>query len=190
MAKLARIHYEKASSGDYSYIRSHINDLINECNRAIVLIQEFLNDVDEEVVAKAEESDTDDYDCDTILVVDDSNIIRSFVERIFSDKYDVESAKDGKEAIEIIDANKDNDYIKAILLDLKMPKVDGFGVLEYMRQNGYLEKIPVSIISGDSTKETIKRAFTYDIVDMLGKPFDDKSIRRVVEKTLMVQRER
>ena len=66
-----------------------------------------------------------------------------------------------------------------------MPKVDGFGVLEFMRKNGYLEEIPVSIISGDSSKETIDRAFTYNIVDMLSKPFNDSSITLVVEKTIM-----
>jgi FixJ family two-component response regulator len=44
--------------------------------------------------------------------------------------------------------------------------------------------MPVSIISGDSTKETIDRAFTYQIVDMLEKPFNDQSIKMVIEKTL------
>ena len=54
-----------------------------------------------------------------------------------------------------------------------------------MRSHDLLEKIPVSIISGDSSKETIDRAFTYNIVDMLSKPFNDSSISIVVEKTLM-----
>ena len=93
-------------------------------------------------------------------------------------------AKDGAEAIDIITANKDNDKIKAILLDLNMPKVDGFAVLEFMRQSGMLETIPVSIISGDSSKETIDRAFTYGIVDMLGKPFNADDVKRVVEKNI------
>ena len=46
------------------------------------------------------------------------------------------------------------------------------------------EKIPVSIISGDSSKETIERAFTYPIVDMLEKPFSDKSVKVIVDKTI------
>ena len=66
-----------------------------------------------------------------------------------------------------------------------MPKVDGFAVLEFMRQNQLLKKMPVSIISGDSSKETIDKAFTYDIVDMLSKPFNDQSVRMVIEKTLI-----
>ena len=45
--------------------------------------------------------------------------------------------------------------------------------------------MPVSIISGDSSKETIDRAFTYQIVDMINKPFNEKSIKSVIEKTLI-----
>ena len=66
-----------------------------------------------------------------------------------------------------------------------MPNVDGFAVLEYMKENNLFTKIPVSIISGDSSKETIDRAFTYQIVDMLGKPFNESDVKRVVEKTIL-----
>ena len=121
----------------------------------------------------------------TILVADDSNIIRNFVKRIFSDKYYVATAEDGEEAIRIIKANKDNDFIETILLDLNMPKVDGFAVLDYMRENHLFRKMPVSIISGDSSKETIDKAFQYEIVDMLGKPFNEQNVKSVVEKTLI-----
>ena len=124
------------------------------------------------------------YDKKTILVVDDSNIIRNFVKRIFSETYGVGTAKDGEEAIDILAANKENDNIVCMLLDLNMPKVDGFAVLEYMKENNLFSKFPVSIISGDSSKETIDKAFKYQIVDMLGKPFNESSIRSAVEKTI------
>ena len=89
------------------------------------------------------------------------------------------------EAIRIIKANQGNDFIETILLDLNMPKVDGFAVLEFMRDNNLFTHMPVSIISGDSTKETIDRAFTYQIVDMVSKPFNEQSIKMVIEKTLI-----
>ncbi len=186
LAKEAATHTEKASKGDLYYINEHINDLITECNKAIVLIQEYMNGVEEKKIERLS-TDNTEFVNPTILVVDDSNIIRNFVKKIFSETYKVETAKDGEEAIKILEANKNNDNIKAMLLDLNMPKIDGFGVLEHMRQNNYLDKIPVSIISGDSSKETIQRAFTYDIVDMLGKPFNNSSIKTIVEKTLMVK---
>jgi len=183
LADMADEHEQKSVAGDLFFITEHINDLIQETNNSIVLIQEYMNGSED--VVEVESAPSDEYQEDTILVVDDSNIVRNFVKRIFAEKFTVGTAKDGEEAIRIIEANKANGHLKAILLDLNMPKVDGFGVLEHMRSNGLLESIPVSIISGDSSKETIERAFTYDIVDMISKPFNDRSITLVVEKTLM-----
>lgn len=183
LAKMAEDHEKKAKDGDIFYIGNNINDLITETNNAIVLVQEYMND--SEVAENIKSDNSDVYDRKTILVADDSNIIRNFVKRIFEDEYNVGVAKDGEEAIKIIDANKDNGLIEVLLLDLNMPKADGFAVLEFMRKNDLLDKIPVSIISGDSSKETIDRAFTYDIVDMINKPFNEESIKSVIEKTLI-----
>ncbi len=188
LANMAFEHEEKSKEGDISYISSHINNLISETNKAIILIQEYMNGEDAEKASNGlEVSESDTLGAKTILVVDDSNIIRSYVKRIFNESYNVALANDGEEAIRIIKANANNDMIDAILLDLNMPKVDGFAVLEYMRQNNLLKKMPVSIISGDSSKETIDKAFTYDIVDMVEKPFNESSIKMVVEKTLYVK---
>lgn len=195
LADMAYEHELKSKEGDFSYISTHINDLINETNKAIVLIQDYMNGSDddnknstEEVTSTPkEEVKGEVYDKKTILVVDDSNIIRNFVKRIFSDRYNVGTAENGEEAINIIKANTDNDFIETILLDLNMPKVDGFAVLDYMKENNLLSKMPVSIISGDSSKDTIDRAYTYQIVDMLEKPFNDQSVKMVIEKTLMVK---
>lgn len=182
LGDLAYDHETKSKAGDVYYITEHINDLISETNNTITLIQEYMNGTDNET--ELVENDSLEFDTKTILVVDDSNIVRNFVKRIFNEQYNVAMAKDGQEAIDIINANSDTDFVEAILLDLNMPGVDGFGVLEYMRQNNLLKKMPVSIISGDSSKETIDRAFTYEIVDMVTKPFNDSNIKSVVEKTI------
>jgi CheY-like chemotaxis protein len=187
LADMAYEHEMKSKAGDLYYVTSHINDLIKETNNTILLIQDYMNG-NEATEEKREELSTEKpgevYNTKTILVVDDSNIIRNFVKRIFSEKYNVGTAENGEEAINIIKANQDNDMIEAILLDLNMPKVDGFAVLDYMKENDLLKKMPVSIISGDSSKDTIDRAFGYQIVDMLEKPFNDQSIKMVIEKTL------
>ena len=65
-----------------------------------------------------------------------------------------------------------------------MPKVDGFAVLNYLKDNNLLSIMPVTIISGDSSKDSIDRAFTYNIVDMLNKPFSETKIKEAVEKTI------
>ena len=186
LAEMAYEHELKSKAGDFSFVTSHINDLINETNRTIKLLQDYMSDSTEEV--KKEEAPApsgDVFTSRTILVVDDSNIIRNFVKRIFSDKYNVAACQDGEEALRVIQANMNNDYIDTILLDLNMPKVDGFAVLDFMRDNHLFQKMPVSIISGDSSKETIDKAFTYEIVDMLGKPFNEQNVKSVVEKTLI-----
>ncbi|MBQ2640146.1 MAG: response regulator [Bacilli bacterium] len=183
LEEIAYNHETKSKEGDLYFIQSDFDNLINEIDRVTKLIKDYKSD-------NTSANDTSinleelAYNDKTILVVDDSNIIRNFVSRIFKDEYIVGIAKDGEEAINIIKANKDNDYIKAILLDLNMPKVDGFAVLDYMRDNDLFSKIPVSIISGDSSKETIDKAFTYKIIDMLGKPFNEQDVKRVVEKTI------
>ena len=137
LAEKAEKHEQKAKEGDMYFINGNINDLIGETNKAIILVQKYMNDVE---VQNVDPKDSDVYQSKTILVVDDSNIIRNFVKRIFEDKYNVGTAKNGEDAIRIIEANKDNKNIEVILLDLNMPKVDGFAVLEYMREKELLKQ--------------------------------------------------
>ena len=184
LGDMAYEHEMKSKEKDMNYIDNHITDLINECNQTIRILNEYIQG-DNTNPKKEEKSDEIVYSTKTILVVDDSNIVRNFVKRSFTDKYNVGSAEDGEEAIKIIEANKDNGMIEAILLDLNMPKLDGFGVLDYMKQNDLFKKMPVSIISGDSSKETIDKAFAYPIVDMLSKPFSDQNMKSVIDKTLI-----
>lgn len=200
--KLGEIAYEhelKSKEGDVFYIYNHFKELQDEAIKAKNIVNEYLSGAnasgtDEAPAPEKTSLETNDdnedeeeyqvYDKKTILVADDSSIVRNFVSKIFSSTYQVESAEDGEVALNIIKANKDNPNLVAILLDLNMPILDGFAVLDYMKENKLFKKIPVSIITGDSSKETIDKAFTYNIIDMLGKPFADKDIKRVVEKTI------
>lgn len=120
--------------------------------------------------------------CKSILVADDSSIIRNFVKEIFSSEYNVLTASDGKEVINLV--NDKTNKIIAMLLDLNMPGVSGFDVLEYFKENELFSKIPVSIISGASDKESIDKAFEYPIIDMLNKPFGRENVKMVVQKTV------
>ena len=116
-----------------------------------------------------------------ILVVDDSLIVKKLIENVLQDEYVVVKANNGKEATDLIVKDKD---ICAMLLDLNMPDYDGFYVLNYFKNNNLFKRIPVSIISGDDSKETIDRAFTYDIVDMLSKPFEKCNVKNIVNKMI------
>ena len=118
-----------------------------------------------------------------ILVADDSKIIGNIVDRAFRDEYDILIAYNGKEAIDIVKNNVD-DSIIGLLLDLNMPEVDGFAVLDYFKENNLFKRIPVCIITGDVQRERIDRAFNYDIVDVLAKPFTFDNVREEVEKLI------
>ncbi len=212
--KLADLAYDqelKSKEGDMFYIYEHYQELIDEVERTINIVKKYISPESE--VTSNEQVPTSTtpapaapapvtpapaaplptssniepaevYSQKTILVVDDSNIIRNFVKRIFSEKYNIGMAKDGEEALNIIKANVSNENIVAILLDLNMPKVDGFAVLTYMNEHQLFSSMPVSIISGDSSKDTINKAFTYPIIDMIGKPFTEADVKRVIEKTM------
>lgn len=187
LADIAYEHELKSKANDYYYITNNFQKLTEEVEKTKTIVEQYMSDEPLQVIEDTANPVTPAvtaYEKQTILVVDDSNIVRNFVKRIFSEKYDVGVAEDGQEALDILEANKDNDNIICILLDLNMPKVSGFKVLDYMKENNLFTKYPTSIISGDSSKETIDRAFTYGIVDMLGKPFNADDVKRVVEKNI------
>ncbi len=201
---------EKSKEGDVFYIYEHFQTLQAEVERMLNVVKRYISNepIEEEtnqavtqpapapqpvvVTTPAQqpspaENLPEPYTQKTILVADDSNIIRNFVKRIFSEKYNVGVAQNGEEALNIIKANANNEEIVAILLDLNMPKIDGFAVLDYINDNQLFSKMPVSIISGDSSKDTITKAFSYPIVDMLGKPFTESDVKHVIEKTIYLK---
>ena len=118
-----------------------------------------------------------------ILVVDDSNVVISFVQKIFSNEYEVITATDGQQAISLIEEDKD-DQIACVLLDIYMPNVNGFGVLEYFKSHNLFLKIPVSVITGAYTQEVIGMVKQYGIIDLLAKPFNEANVKDVVTRTI------
>lgn len=186
LADMSYDHEMKSKANDYYYISNNFETLKSEVLKTIEIVKEYIEGEESSTDVLDTEilSDIPVYKKETILVVDDSNIVRNFVEKIFSERYDIGTAEDGGLAIDILKANKDNNNIVCVLLDLNMPRVDGFKVLDFMKENNLFVTSPVSIISGESSKEAIERAFTYQIVDLLNKPFNADDVKRVVEKNL------
>lgn len=118
---------------------------------------------------------------DILMVVDDSSVITSFVEKIFKDEYEVLKAKDGVEAIQIIRDNFNRNFV-GMFLDLNMPNFNGFQVLDTFKTNNLFKKIPVFILTGDDTKDSIDKVFSYPIVDVLNKPFNENDIKACLAK--------
>ena len=123
-------------------------------------------------------------DMKILLIVDDSSIITTFASKMFKDEYNVIVAKNGNEVIEVIRNNFDSEFV-GMFLDLNMPVCNGFQVLEVFKTNNLFNKIPVCILTGDDTKDSIDKVFNYPIVDVLNKPFNEKEIRICLEKMIL-----
>ena len=123
----------------------------------------------------------------TILIVDDSNIIRNLIENIYKDNYKILMAETGRGAIDIIDVMPEGSIV-AVLLDLNMPDLNGFDVLEHIRQKDLFKTMPVSIITGEENDEVLRKARGYDIVDVLIKPFSANEIEKTVTKMIDLQK--
>ncbi|MBQ9181175.1 MAG: response regulator [Bacilli bacterium] len=173
LAELSYNHEMESKKNNVNYVYDHYEELMEEANRIINLVKSYMGqEVTIEQPKKVSISDK------AILVVDDSNIIRNLISKIFNDEYGVLTADDGKQALDIIATSPDN--LIGMLLDLNMPNVNGFEVLEYFKNNNLFNKIPVSIITGDDSKDTVQKAFNYPIVDVLVKPFNERDVKRVV----------
>lgn len=114
-----------------------------------------------------------------VLVVDDMEINRELLAEILKEEYDVIMAENGKQALEYMESR--NQEIAVILLDLIMPEMDGFEVLKVMKEKNWIDKIPVLVISGESSVKVEQDCFEYGVSDFIHKPFDNALVKKRVE---------
>lgn len=175
LADLAYNHEMAGKNNDMDYVYNNYDAFMNELNRIITVVSKYNGVTVNLTTEKNVKSDK------TILVVDDSDIVTNFIKKIFNDTYNVEVADDGEEAITLINEDT-NGKIIGMFLDLNMPNVDGFQVLEYFLKTNLFDRIPVTIITGVDEKESISKALEYPVLDILSKPFNEKNVKASVEK--------
>ena len=178
LADLAYNHEMASKARDVRFVIGSYDALINEANRILGVLKSYVSGNKAPSVTLV----NNNQNGNKILVADDSNIIRNFVQKMIPDGYSVIVANDGEEAIKIITEEAVN--LKGVLLDLNMPKVDGFQVLEFFKTNNLFANIPVTVITGDDSKDTVMKAFDYQIVDVLNKPFTEGDVRNVLNKMM------
>lgn len=122
----------------------------------------------------------------TILIVDDVDINRDILSEILKPEYDILMAENGLEALEVLEKNKDK--IAVMLLDLMMPKLDGFGVLEQLKKKSWDKQIAVIIISGENAIQTESKCFELGVADYIHRPFDNYLVRKRVSNTISLYR--
>ena len=113
-----------------------------------------------------------------VLIIDDSEIDRSILKNILDEDYDIIEAEHGFKGIETLLSRRR--VIDGVLLDLHMPILDGFHVLELMKENG-LSDIPVIIITSESTEQSLMKTVSYNIRDFICKPFDRDLVKSRLE---------
>ena len=117
-----------------------------------------------------------------ILIVDDSEMNREILISMLEDEYDIIEAEDGQQAVCIMTENHED--LSLLLLDMNMPVMNGYEVLQVMKERLWLERIPVICISADSSDDTIGRAYELGVSDYFARPFDVAVVLRRVHNTI------
>ena len=118
-----------------------------------------------------------------ILVVDDSKFNQELLMEILGENYQYILANDGLEAISILQKDW---TIDLMLLDINMPRMNGFGVLEYMNQYHWIDEFPVIVISAEEENSIIEKAYNLGAAEYIQRPFDAFIIKRRVMNTLVL----
>mgnify|MGYP004481221189 CR=1 FL=1 len=175
-------HEMAGKESNQHFIEKDYNNMVAKTNEMIDIVKEYLNGSDDIKNEQPSIINTNQDVKEVVIVADDSSLVSNFAKKLLQDKYEIVIATDGKQVIDAIQSGKYK--VLCLLLDLNMPIVNGYEVLDYFKNNNLFASIPVSIITGEDSKEGIKKAFDYNIVDMLVKPFSTEDIKRVVEKTI------
>lgn len=124
-----------------------------------------------------------------ILVVDDAAINRAILREMLAEDFDVLEAEDGRECMAQLETYGAD--ISLVLLDMVMPELDGLQVLEEMNKRGFIEDIPVIIITADGSEEKVRQAYDMGVADYIERPFDIRIVRqRVINTVKLYARQR
>lgn len=118
----------------------------------------------------------------SVLIVDDSELNRKMLGQMLGSRFDIAEAASGEACLQLLEQNATG--ISIVLLDIHMPGIDGFTVLEEMNQKNLLEQIPVIMISSEDTVDAVRRAFDLGASDYISRPFDAKVVYQRIINTI------
>ncbi len=124
-----------------------------------------------------------------VLIVDDSNSMRAVVKKIISiSGFKMDrciEAGNGKEALEALAEN----WVDVIISDINMPEMNGFELLERLKEDDLLRNIPVIVISTESSERHVHKAFDLGVKGFIKKPFLPEEVRTILYKVIGVSDE-
>ena len=116
-----------------------------------------------------------------ILIVDDAGFNRDILKEILGETYSYLESENGNQAIQIMEENPEIDLM---LLDINMPQMNGFEVLEWMNRFQLIDETPVIMISSEESVDTMRKAYEMGITDYITRPFDSIIVKKRVQNTL------
>ncbi len=136
-------------------------------------------------------TDTNMYSKNTILIVDDEEMIKRMLKDVLKNAFEVLDASNGRDALEILAANVDK--VAVIVLDLMMPVMDGFQFMDAFRKNRLYDNIPVIIATSDEDWHAEQKCLEAGVCDFVMKPYDPVLLRfrikNAIEKSRMIMAE-
>ena len=136
----------------------------------------------DKVVTEGHESVVGEPHKQEILIVDDSKINREILSEMLGDEYIIHEAASGEECIDLL--SQYGTGISLVLLDIVMPEMDGFEVLDYMAEHHWIEDIPVIMISSEDSASSIRKAYEFGVSDYISRPFDSHVVYQRVFNTI------
>jgi len=116
----------------------------------------------------------------TLMIVDDSEIDREILKNILWGEFNVIEMDGGYSALEVLLDKRQS--VDAILLDVSMPVMDGFGMLQVMKENNI--NIPVFLVTAEATRNNVQKATQFNVTDFIRKPFEKADILRRLKMKL------
>ena len=120
----------------------------------------------------------------SVLIVDDSELNRKMLGQMLGSRFDIAEAASGEACLQLLEQNATG--ISIVLLDIHMPGIDGFTVLEEMNQKNLLEQIPVIMISSEDSNAIVRRAYELGASDYISRPFDAKVVYQRIINTIQL----
>lgn len=161
-----------------------ITDAVYRADRIMYLAKRQKNTVmtDRKIESNSEKQSGDDKERPHVLIVDDSEFNRELLCGILGESFEILEADSGKEGLKLL--RRYGTQISVVLLDIIMPEMNGFDVLDEMDREHWLDNIPVIMISADDSDENIRRAFDLGVTDYICRPFDAKVVERRIRNTI------
>lgn len=112
-----------------------------------------------------------------VLIVDDAEIDRIALRKILDDDYEIVEAKNGQQALDILNAQTERDTIAAVLLDLVMPELSGYQFMQEYQKIETYRRIPVIVATVEGNLATERECLEFGAWDFVSKPYDPMVIR-------------